>query len=414
MNISEVSVVIAIGGKGTRLQKITGETPKPLFPVEGISTLKRCLDELNQYGFQKIILSTCFRKDLFQEFLSENRKFFKELIIFEENKPLGECGALWKIRDMLSPQTLFINGDLIFSIDLERLYKFHNRLSADITLVTHPSSHPEDSDMISCPNGTFIEKLFFKSRDSQEDKTLPLLGFSGISIFNTSIIDDFSPKKEEAVNNLFSLLVGNSFKNNKRIYSYNTSEYIKDMGTEKRYFEVSKAVRENLLKKKNYSNPQKALFLDRDNTLIKCEKGSYILSLKDIIFIDKNIKKIAQFSNKYSIIAIVTNQPQISMNKLSLETLEEINNYIIHYCRTKSLLIDTVIWCPHHPHKGYEDEYKLLKSDCFCRKPNPGMLFELSNERNINLNASLLVGDSKNDEYAAKSAGCKFINVVDL
>ena len=33
MNTSEISVVIAIGGKGTRLQTITGKTPKPLFPV---------------------------------------------------------------------------------------------------------------------------------------------------------------------------------------------------------------------------------------------------------------------------------------------------------------------------------------------------------------------------------------------
>jgi D-glycero-D-manno-heptose 1,7-bisphosphate phosphatase len=102
------------------------------------------------------------------------------------------------------------------------------------------------------------------------------------------------------------------------------------------------------------------------------------------------------------------------MNKLSLEVLEDINNRIILYCRSKSLLIDTVIWCPHHPHKGFASENKLLKTDCFCRKPNPGMLFELSYQRNIDLNSSLFVGDSLVDSQAANSAGCEFRNINDL
>ena len=102
------------------------------------------------------------------------------------------------------------------------------------------------------------------------------------------------------------------------------------------------------------------------------------------------------------------------MNKLSLKDLENINNQIIHYCRSKSLLIDTVIWCPHHPHKGYKSELSALKTDCFCRKPKPGMLLELSYQRNINLNSSLFVGDSLVDKQASESAGCDFINIKDL
>ena len=33
-------------------------------------------------------------------------------------------------------------------------------------------------------------------------------------------------------------------------------------------------------------------------------------------------------------------------------------------------------FCPHHPHKGYKGEVRILKQDCFCRKPNPGLFFE--------------------------------------
>lgn len=37
----DITVVIAIGGKGTRLKNITGEIPKPLYPIVGTSTLKK-------------------------------------------------------------------------------------------------------------------------------------------------------------------------------------------------------------------------------------------------------------------------------------------------------------------------------------------------------------------------------------
>ena len=412
--IKNISVVVAIGGVGSRLKKVTGNIPKPLFPVKGVPTLTRTLIELKSYGFKKIIVTTCFKKEIFKEFLKQHTLDFDELFIYEEHEPLGECGALWKILPKLESQTLFINGDLIFSINFEKLVNFHKRINSDITLVTHPSSHPEDSDMVSCPNGSYIEHLFHKSRNNKDDKIQPLLGNSGISIFETSILNELQPNKNTYKPSLFGFLVDKAFKNKKRIFSYNTSEYIKDMGTPNRLKQVEKDISNNILRKKNYSSFQKALFLDRDNTLIKCDPKSYILSGRNIKFLDENIYKLAKISNSFSIIAIVTNQPQISMNKLSLEELEDINNKVILYCRSKSLLIDTVIWCPHHPHKGFESENKLLKKDCFCRKPNPGMLLELSYQRNIDLNSSLFVGDSLADSQAANSAGCEFKNIITL
>ena len=61
------------------------------------------------------------------------------------------------------------------------------------------------------------------------------------------------------------------------IYSYNTTEYIKDMGTPNRLNLVEHDLRINKVNLRNYKNKQKALFLDRDNTLIKCEIGKYII-----------------------------------------------------------------------------------------------------------------------------------------
>ena len=186
------------------------------------------------------------------------------------------------------------------------------------------------------------------------------------------------------------------------------------MGTPKRFKEVQYAIKNNRLEIQNYKNKQKALFIDRDNTLIKCNKKDYILNDSELNFLTKNIKKIAEKAKDFTLVILVTNQPQIAMGFLKIEDLEKINSKIINTCLDYLLKIDVISFCPHHPHKGFEYEIPSLKTDCFCRKPKPGMLVEQSLLRNIDLSKSLMVGDSISDKEAALSAGCNFLFVNDL
>ena len=94
---------------------------------------------------------------------------------------MGECGALWVIKDKLCDDFIFINGDLIFSIDFKKLIYFHKRLSSNLTLVTHTSDHPEDSDLVSVPNGSLVEGIFFKDNFKKNNNDA-YLGNSGIFI----------------------------------------------------------------------------------------------------------------------------------------------------------------------------------------------------------------------------------------
>ena len=135
--------------------------------------------------------------------------------------------------------------------------------------------------------------------------------------------------------------------------------------------------------------------------MIKCNRGDYITNIDQIEFLDENIIKISKISKLYTYVAVITNQPQLSMNMLTLRTLENINNKIILYCQKKGLFIDNVRFCPHHPHSGFDGEITMLKVDCFCRKPQPGLLLNEAFSKNIDLN-SLMIGDSKQDKIAAK------------
>ena len=172
--ISKVSVVIALGGKGTRLAELTKGIPKPLFEVAGYSTLERH-DTFKKSKFDKYLLTTCYKSEFVRNFVENFKiKYQLNIEIFSETEALGECGALWEIKENLSSQVIFINGDIIFSMDFNKLYLFHERLDSDITLVTHPSTHPEDSDMVFSQDGVKVDSILHKDRNSKEKDNLPV------------------------------------------------------------------------------------------------------------------------------------------------------------------------------------------------------------------------------------------------
>ena len=53
------------------------------------------------------------------------------------------------------------------------------------------------------------------------------------------------------------------------------------------------------------------------------------------------------------------------MGFLSIEDLEKIHSSIVAFCLSYDLKIDVITYCPHHPHKGYDGEVRMLKKDCF-------------------------------------------------
>ena len=403
-----------MGGQGTRLKEITGDTPKALYPIYGKNTIERCCEELIKNVISKIIITLAYKNQICYEIIKKlEEKFSIPIKQYFEKEPMGECGALWDLKNELTQDFIFINGDLIFSISFNKLIYFHNRVDSQLTLVTHVTAHPNDSDLVGAPNGTLIEKISFKNDPINKIDNL-YLGNAAIAVINKELLNKIEAPKNLSSSSIFNHLVKNAFYKGIRIYSYNTSEYIKDMGTKKRFLKIEKDLENNLVEKNNYDYKQKALFIDRDNTILHCEKNKYVLNPKQLIFLDKNIRKISNLSKEFNFVCLITNQPQISMGLISYEVLDEIHSLLIKYCLKLDLRIDLITFCPHHPHGGFFNEIKIIKQDCFCRKPQPGMILEQGFERNIDLKNSLFVGDSITDKKAADNAGVPFKNINNI
>ena len=141
----------------------------------------------------------------------------------------------------------------------------------------------------------------------------------------------------------------------------------------------------------------RAIFFDRDgvlNKLVKRDGGYYSPQrFQDFILFDNVGYITSKLKEEGFYIIIVSNQPDISRGRLTTITLFKMTNKLKINANT-----DDILYCTHDDEDG-----------CNCRKPKPGMIVESAKKWNINLNKSLMVGDTINDLKAAENANIKFI-----
>ena len=177
------------------------------------------------------------------------------------------------------------------------------------------------------------------------------------------------------------------------------------MGTPDRYEAVCRDFAAGRVKAKNLKNKQKAVFLDRDGTINKYV--GFLRDINDFELLPGVAEAIGKINESGYLAIVVTNQPVIARGEVTVPQLREIHNKMETLLGAEGAYLDAVYYCPHHPHKGYEGEVPELKIDCSCRKPKPGMLLKAAEDFNIDLKASLMIGDGENDVKAGKAAGCK-------
>lgn len=145
---------------------------------------------------------------------------------------------------------------------------------------------------------------------------------------------------------------------------------------------------------------QQVLFLDRDG-IINVNHG-YVHSPDQFQWVDGilTLCHAAQVAN-YRII-IVTNQSGIAREYYSRQQYRSFARWIEHQFWQHGITITQTYHCPHHPRRG-----NAYCQPCTCRKPHPGMLVRAARHWNIDMQRSLMVGDSLSDMQAALRAGVK-------
>lgn len=415
-----MKTVIMAGGRGTRISSVASDIPKPMIKIEGKPVLEHELECLRDQGFTDIILTVSHLGSIIMDYFGDGsgispatgKPFGVHIEYYFEKEPLGNAGALFKIKDKLDSDFLLLNADAVFDVDFNRFVAFHNQHGGLVTLFTHPNSHPYDSGLIIADKKYSVEQWLAKEDDRPKyyrnrvnaglHVINPLiLDQSGIDAEKVGTLDDNGkPIKVDLDRQLLKPLAGTG-----KMFCYDSPEYVKDMGTPERYYSVCEDYKAGRVSGKNLKNKQKAIFLDRDGTINK-----YVGFLRDIDEFEllDGVADAIQEINASGYLAIVsTNQPVIARGEVSFDELEMIHNKMETLLGQKGAYLDAIYFCPHHPHKGYEGERPELKFDCECRKPKPGMLLKAAQEFNIDLAQSWMIGDGENDIKAGMNAGCK-------
>lgn len=398
------------GGRGTRISQSFPDIPKPLIPINGTPVLEREIISLRDQGFDDIILTVSYKADQIKDYFGDGGKLGVRINYFVEATPLGNAGALVKMRaeGILNGDFLLLNADSIFDVDFNRFVEFHKQKGGLVTLFTHPNSHPYDSGLIIADKDCRVERWLTK--EDLRPQWYKNRVNAGLHVINAKVLDgidaeqvgfeiDGKTVKIDVDRQILKPLCGSG-----EMYCYDSPEYVKDMGTPERYEQVCKDFKSGVVTAKNLKKQQKAIFLDRDGTINKYV--GFLRNIDDFELLPDVTEAIRKINSSGYLAIVVTNQPVIARGEVTFEQLDEIHNKMETLLGQEGTYLDAIYFCPHHPDKGFDGEVPELKFDCGCRKPKPGMLSKAAEDFNIDLNQSWMVGDGKNDIQAGKNAGC--------
>ena len=133
----------------------------------------------------------------------------------------------------------------------------------------------------------------------------------------------------------------------------------------------------------------KLVVLDRDG-VINHDSDFYIKSPDEWRPISGSLDAIARLNQWGFRVVVATNQSGIGRGLFGMDTLNAIHEKMLKAVAQAGGRIDAIFFCPH-----------TSADKCDCRKPKPGMLEQIANRYNIELQGVPVIGDSLRDLQSA-------------
>jgi mannose-1-phosphate guanylyltransferase/phosphomannomutase len=398
-----ISVCLIAGGKGTRSSNPI--LPKSLQLIGGIPLIVHQLAVLNRNKCKVTLVLNFKSEDIIIE-LEKYLHLFPNLVLnfVIETEFNGTLGAYRNFQSQTNDEfSVVILGDLFFDLDIKKIFDNHVSNELDLTIVTHPNDHPEDSDQISFDILSHTAYRFYSKYDPDEYKFKGNSAVSGIFVTRNSRISLIASKSGDFSRDLIPFFISFHLK----VSNWTTIEYIKDSGTPERLVAINKYFDS----RKIHSEFQniRYLLLDLDDTLISNQEIKSRIS-NDIIPYDTK-SMIKEFNKRNIPVIILTNQPGLAKNFFSVKDLNEFIESLQYELSKLGAFINDWFICPHHPEIGWRGENKNFKTFCNCRKPMPGLFLEAQIRHGIDFRSCIYIGNESSDEAVAKSLGIKYKSI---
>ena len=161
----------------------------------------------------------------------------------------------------------------------------------------------------------------------------------------------------------------------------------------------------NPVNPENRVNPARAVFLDRDGTLI--EEVGYLDRPERVELFPWSIDAIRAFNRAGLRVVVVSNQSGVARGFLTAEVVDQVHQRIADLLREGGAVIDAYYYCPHHP----DGKVPELARTCECRKPARGLIDRAAQEFGIDPAQSFAIGDRWLDVAMGQAVGGRGILV---
>jgi NDP-sugar pyrophosphorylase family protein len=228
-----MKAVILAGGLGTRLKPFTQVIPKPLLPVGESSVLEIQLLTLKKAGVTDVFIATNYLSDFVTAYIGDGSKFGLNVKFSKEDKPLGTCGPVGLLRDVLTEPFFLMNGDVLTTLDFRKFYEHGMALDSDLVVATTEIATPFEFGKVTTENG-YIVKL-------EEKPNFRIEILAGIYFLKPGIFELIPQDEYFGIDSL----IKNMIAGNQKIGKYLMQEYWLDIGQVHHYEAAQEAYKDH-------------------------------------------------------------------------------------------------------------------------------------------------------------------------
>lgn len=175
------SVVLMVGGLGTRLRPLTNNCPKPLLEIGSKPILETIIENFIECGFEKFYLAVNYKANMIKEYFGDGSKYGVQIEYLNEKKRMGTAGALSLLPEKQKHPIVVMNGDLLTKVNFQSLLDFHVDHQSKATMCVREYSYQIPYGVIEIQKGQIAE--------IQEKPVCSAFVNAGIYVINPEVLD---------------------------------------------------------------------------------------------------------------------------------------------------------------------------------------------------------------------------------
>ncbi len=226
-----MKAVILAGGMGTRLRPLTNSMPKPLVPLLGKPLVSYIIDALPAQ-VDTVILAVSYMKGALEDYF-RTHEVGKKIVLVNETDPLGTGGAIRNVAEHLDGTFFAFNGDIVSSIDLKALLRFHRSQGGIGTLSLWKVPDPTAFGVVGLNQEGRV--FNFQEKPTKEEAISDLIN-AGVYVFEEDILDHIGSGKVSIEREVFPRILGQG------LYGMRFEGYWIDCGTRENMLAAQRAL----------------------------------------------------------------------------------------------------------------------------------------------------------------------------